>query len=280
MDAIGIVYTYWATDDVNFYFTNILHGILGPAMRNRQNVMLFTANLWEELTGSLARIGDGRCDGMILIAPPVDNTTLDAFLERNSPFVLVGQSSVHPRISYVDIDNYQAARDATEYLMQLGHKRIALFQGEANQLSTLQRTAGYTDAVASSHGSPDQNLVFPGRYSPESGYERAVELLSWPKESRPTAIFCANDGIAFGTQRALLEAGVSIPREMSVMGFDDVSTAPLAPVSLTTVHQPFSNIGSRAAELLLDKIGGNRTVVKEELPTEIVVRGSTAPPAS
>ena len=167
------------------------------------------------------------------------------------------------------------------YLIAQGHRRIGVLCGDFAAASARLRLDGYRLALATAGIEYDECLVLPGGFYPQSGYERTLRLMQRPQELRPTALFCSNDGIALGALEALSGLGVAVPDEMSVLGFDDIPSARTARIPLSTMRQPLSRIGVRAAELLLEQIrSGSSIGRKEVLPTELIIRNTVAPPGS
>jgi len=281
LDTLGIVFaqgnTFFATSP---YFAAILDGILEVVTRAKQNTMLFTGQVWSDARQGLPILRDGRCDGLLLISPPAESDIVPALLEAKLPFVLVGDINPHPLVTSVDVDNVMGARKITEHLISLGHRRIAYLCGPPTVSSVSQRLQGYQDAIEADGIEFDLSLVMPGAYLQESGYERARELWRLPADQRPTAVFCGNDLIAIGAMAALHDLGARIPQDISVAGFDDIPSAATSQPSLTTMRQPMHLLGQHAAARLLALIQATEEPgFKEVLPTELVVRGSTAPPA-
>lgn len=282
MNTLGIVVakenSFVATSP---YFAAVLDGILGIAMRERQDTMLFTGHLWCEAEHHLPVFYDGRCDGLLLISPSVNGDSIPALLEAGIPFVLVNEHSSDPRVTTVGVDNVAAARDLTAYLLERGHRRIALLSGFPSEGNVADRREGYRRALEALGIGYDASLVVPGTYLEESGYERAQALMRLPKRQRPSALFCGSDQIALGVLRALEELGIRVPGDVSVTGFDDIPAAATSRPALTTVRQPMRRLGERSAELLLAHISGQIAGGRKEvLPTELIVRGSVAPPGS
>ncbi len=278
MDTLGVVYTYWDAEITDYYFISILHGILGSCMRHGQATTLFTSHVWSKVEDDLSLFANGRCDGLIIVAPPLSCTVMSLLTARNIPCIVVSDTLPDSDISSVNIDNQLAMYQITQYLLDLGHQRIAMLCGDNDQRSTPLRIEGFRRAFSDAGHNEDKHLIISGSYCFQSGYESALKMLDLPAKRRPTALCCANDAIAAGALKALMGRGVKVPEEISVTGFDDTPLSSTAPVPLTSVRQPFGTIGMRAAELLLARIEGDQSHHSEQLPTEIVERDSTAPP--
>ncbi len=178
-------------------------------------------------------------------------------------------------------DGRRGAREVAAHVVALGHKRFACLAGPTALWTAEQRLAGYREALALGGLDPDTMAVRIGDYRMESGFKLAEEVLDVPLHERPTALFCANDMMAIGALEYCRTHGLSVPHDVSVVGFDDVPMAPLLSPRLTTVRQPAREMGMYAAELLLDLVNGSvKPDMPETFPVEVIVRESTAAPRS
>jgi len=276
MNTIGLI-NQFAVWPGNQYFSAILDGILYACNAARQGTTIFAEHSWDDMSANQATYFDGRCDGFILLAAPSVHPLFEAFQRRQLPVVVIGDLLPDLDVSCIDVDNALAAEEAVSYLIDQGHRRIGMLCGDFVSASARLRLDGYRQALAKAGIAYDETLVLPGGHYARSGHERALQILQWPADRRPTALFCSNDGIALGVLDALHELKVSVPEEISVCGFDDIPSAPLAQPALTTVRQPLNRIGMRAVELLLEQItAGKPTGRKEVLPAELIIRDSVA----
>jgi LacI family transcriptional regulator len=175
----------------------------------------------------------------------------------------------------VTSDNYAGAVAATRHLLDLGHRRIAFLAGRPGLESSALRERGFRETMAAAGVVPDESLVQVGRYSAEASIRPAHELLERP--DRPTAVFAANDQSAIEVQHVANELGLEVPRDLSVIGFDDTPEATRADPPLTTVAQPIQQMGVSAVEMLFAVIQGRDAPARITLPTELIHRRSTAP---
>jgi LacI family repressor for deo operon, udp, cdd, tsx, nupC, and nupG len=176
----------------------------------------------------------------------------------------------------VAIDDRQGAVDATNYLVGLGHRDIAVITGDTNSASTRNRLEGFRAAMAAAELPIRDQWVIYGGYKVDSGELAAQELLM--RKQRPTAVFCFSDEIALGCIYALQHAGFVVPDDISIVGFDDIPFARYFTPSLTTVAQPAEAIGRTCATLLFEVIDGNRPKTNRfVLPHKLVVRSSARP---
>jgi len=265
------------------FFTEVMQGIREVATRNGYS-LLINETQFNTLTADEigAMVVSRQADGIILLASlsPFGTQVLSADSERALPMV-IGCETIAPELSdipAIHIDNVAAAREATAYLQGLGHRRIAFMYGEHQTLLTMDREAGYRQAMEAGGLRVEPGWVVEGRLALDGAIAATNALMALPEA--PTAIFCANDEMAIGCLHALRAAGLAVPRDVSVVGFDDTRYARVAAPPLTTVRQPARRIGERVTERLLQAIGGDREADRgvEILPHELVIRESAGPP--
>ncbi len=217
----------------------------------------------------LSRLSGTLVDGAVLVTPTV---SLEAV--PGTPVVAVDPHTGPTALPTIDSDNLRGAQLATEHLLELGHRRIAFLTGRPDLQSSELRKTGYLQAL-SAHGVPvDESLIRLGAYDPEVSARAAHDLLTGP--DRPTAVFAANDLSAIATVAAAGELGLSVPEDLSVVGFDNVPESALCTPPLTTVDQPIREMGHRAISLLVSLIGGAEIgETHVTLATGLVVRRST-----
>jgi LacI family transcriptional regulator len=225
----------------------------------------------------LAKVIDGATDGAILVLANGQSNRLDMLLRNKIPFVVVDhRGELGPDIPSVGATNWLGGRLATEHLLSLGHRRIAIISGDATLPCSRDRIAGYRAALEEGGIPIDPVLVRPGKFAQQTGYEQTLALLDLPEP--PTAIFAGSDGQAMGVYAALRAHGLRIPDEMSVVGFDDVPIASIVTPALTTVRQPLVEMGRVATTMLLRLIAEEPLDSKRvELTTTLITRESSAP---
>jgi LacI family transcriptional regulator len=258
-------------------FVLMLDGVLEKATQLRQDTLMYTSYSWSDGRRHISSLLDRRCDGLILVVPRLDNEAVPALREHGIPFVLLAGQSEDPAISTVDTDNRGAAGALVHHLIDLGHRRIAFLhgRGEENYSYCRDRLAGYQRAHAERGLACDPGL----RVMVDSLEEQVASLMGLPASQRPTAVFGLDDGMALRTMGALQRLGWRVPEDVSVVGYDDIPGAATSWPGLTTVRQPLKQIGECCVEVLLGQIAkevapGQKII----LPTELVVRGSLAPP--
>jgi len=175
----------------------------------------------------------------------------------------------------VKIDNRHGATLAIDHLAGLGHRHIAHVAGPQGNVLTIARQAGTEHALAA-HGLPAP-MLFPGDFTLASGRRAGEMWLALASDERPTAVFLASDEMACGFIGELQHHGVMVPRDVSIMGFDDIELVSHMTPALSTIRQPREAIGRHAAQRLLDRIAGDDRAEDTVLPVELVLRGSTAP---
>jgi len=264
----------------NGYIGEIVRGIDEEIDKFNYDLMLYTTR---RRVGSEAHyvktISNGLTDGIILVVPLLDREYLVSLREHNFPYVVVDQTDPQFNSTVVESTNWQGAYDATQYLIKLGHRRIAFIKGLSAIQSASDRLAGYKAALADAQLFYDDCLVVEGDFFAQSGYAAARQLLQNP--SRPTAIFASNDLMALGAMEAIREFGLNIPQDISLVGFDDIPQAEMAHPRLTTVRQPLEQMGRVAVNLLIEQIenaeSSERTPRRVTLATRFVERESCQP---
>lgn len=214
-------------------------------------------------------------DGLVLTPPITDHPQLLAYLrKKDQPF-----ASIAPRQSEHCIGVMLRERDAAaamvEHLVSLGHRRIAHILGDPEHGAGIWRLAGYRDGLARAGLKEDPAYMVQGRFSFASGVQAMRQLLALPQ--RPSAVFAADDDMAVGAIWAAAEAGVSIPGDMSICGFDDTTIASQVWPPLTTVHQPVREMGRRATEELMLRVLNKGEPGMVQVDYELRIRASTAP---
>ena len=216
-------------------------------------------------------VHESHIDGIILSGPRSDDLQLPQLRAINFPVVLIGRL-LGTDFSYVDVDNVAAAQKAVEHLISLGHKRIAcITSSPLEYTASADRLQGYRQAVHLHGLSFDEALIRIGDHW-EAGFEAMHSLLelSYP----PSAVFVASDVVALGALRAVNTAGLSVPQDLAIVGFDDIPVAEHISPPLTTVHVPAQELGRTAAQMLLEIIQTGKSVPPIILETELIVRES------
>ena len=261
------------------YFSEILAGI-AEAFYEHDIPMVLCPTLHEhdrEVT-LLQRLRHGTTDGAILILPEEDQEELAALQEQGYPFVIIDpRMTPDERAPTVSASHLSGAREATEHLLGLGHRRIAAITGPQNWIATEERLRGYRGALAEAGVTPDPQLQIDSNFRDNGGRLATQQLLAL--EEPPTAIFAFNDMMAIGALQAIRQHGLRAPEDISVVGFDDTYEASIMHPPLTTVRQPLAEMGRMAVSQLVRLLQNQRIeALHVELATRLVVRESTAPP--
>ena len=218
-----------------------------------------------------------RVDGLIVSGPRTDDAELVVLVEEGFPIVLQGSLPSLVARS-VDVDNRAGAATAVAHLLGLGHRRIGcITNAPLAYTAAPDRLAGYRDALAAAAVPFAPELVVEGAFDAASGLAAMHGLLAAAPDL--TAVFVGSDIVAFGALRALREVGRRVPADISVVGFDDIPLAPHFDPPLTTIRLPARALGAAAGRALVERLAGRAGSERTLLPTELVVRDSTAPPA-
>jgi LacI family transcriptional regulator len=262
----------------NTYVGTIARGIDQELVRINYDLMLYTSHRHPSKESLyVSAIANGLTEGLLLVAPLVPTTYLDALREQNFPYVLVDQTDSTENSNVVEATNWQGAYDATRYLIQLGHNRITFITGATAVRSAIDRLGGYKAALADCNIPIKEELIIEGDYQQQTGYE-TTKLLLQTVNPLPTAIFASNDLSAFGATEAVRERGLRIPDDISIIGFDDIPQASLVYPKLTTVRQPLEQMGRVAVKLLLEQIEDrSHPPQRVTLSTELIIRDSCGP---
>ncbi len=212
-----------------------------------------------------------RVEGIILLNSCLPEQEL-VNLARGAPLILTGRAVTAARIHCLDVDSTAGARLATDYLIDQGHRRIAHLAGPADHADALQRLAGYRKALSAARIPFAKELVVDGDYTAAGGMRGIDALLDSRQEF--TAVFAANDETAYGAMLALHRRGLSVPKQVSVIGYDDLPASRFTIPPLTSVHRATAELGERAAEAIIELIEG-RTVTRSDTPSTLAVREST-----
>ncbi len=263
----------------NSYFASILDGILEAAGLQGWSTTIFIQQMWHTNIGqAIRRNYDGRCDGLLLMAPGLESEAVNLLHQRGVPMVMIGSTSWLKGVSSVDIDNVETARAATSYLLERGHRRIGYIGTKPSRISSVEREAGYRAAMATAGFDIHPDWQF-NRWDLRDEWPQSFvnAFLGLPENLRPTAFVAWNDVFAMQVVEALMEAGISIPTDLSMISIDDGPEASRCIPPLTTFRQPLQLIGKRSVELLIDHIAdGGRFAETVRFSTHLVERDSVA----
>ena len=254
------------------FFSEVIRGVDLASRRIGYHLLLSGSHSDPEEMAAVLAAMHGRVDGLIVMLPDAQAETLRSRFPPNLPAVLL--NSPADADYSITIDNYGGARRMVEHLAALGHRRIAFIRGPQGNADADERVRGFRRAMHRVVEGPVSALEVPGDFSEASGYVavRAINSMM----PRPTAIFAANDSMAIGALCALREAGIDVPRDMALAGFDDIPIARFVTPALTTVHVAIAELGRQAFEMVVESIEAppSRGRHRETVPTTLIVRQS------
>jgi LacI family xylobiose transport system transcriptional regulator len=258
----------------------LIRGVENVAKRTNATVALTESGTRqapgpEWIAGVLRR----RPLGVLLVFSTVPEDVKRQLRSRAIPFVIVDPAGdPDPDVPSVGSANWAGGLAATRHLTDQGHRRVAIITGPPDLMCSLARLDGYRSALTMAGLDVDPELVRFGDFHVQGGYDHALELLRRP--DRPTAVFAGSDLQALGVLEAARVLGLSVPGQLSVVGYDDVSLAQWSSPPLTTVQQPLQRMAEEAARMLLRPPDPRKAAQRIELATHLVIRQSTAPPAN
>jgi LacI family transcriptional regulator len=269
-DSIGVL----LPDLYGEFFSEVIRGIDHAARRSGYHVLVSGFHSDRGEIEAVLRAMRGRVDGLVVLSPDADAQALRRNLPETLPVVLLNTPVDGAALDSINIDNYGGAFAMVRHLAGLGHRRIALIQGPAENVDALERLRGYRDALRAMAIDLSEALEIPGDFGEESGFRAGRRLLTL--EPRPTAVFAANDSMAIGCLFALREAGVRVPEDVALAGFDDIPIARYITPTLSSMHVPIAEMGTRAMERLLVAVASKNEHERrqETVAATLVVRES------
>jgi len=288
--------------------SEILRGVAEYVEDTSYEIVLYSISFDRDHFDVLDRILSMRMvSGLLAILPGKLSRHITERFHQGLPLVMIDDQEKPGIVPWVGIDNVSSAYAATRHLLERGHRRIAYIHGPQDYYCTIERYQGYAQALRDAGISPDPTLVFHGRFDTPSGRECAAELFARDRSTWPSAIFAGNDQMAYGVLQVAEQRGIQIPGDIALVGFDDDLLARHLKPPLTTIHQPFSQMGYKAIELLLTLIDPDHRAARAQrkgeappesepaisfedvragqpirllLPTSLVVRASSGAPRS
>lgn len=261
----------------SLWAVEIIRGVERVASRNRVGVMVSEFGLHDAPTRTVDEMV-GRRPHCVLSVAQLSDEEREQLSEKGIPFVVFDPTEELPDdVPFVGATNWRGGQSATRHLIGLGHRRIAMIGGPQDVSCFRARQAGYTSAIDAAGLRVDASLLVSAPLTREDGCEAARELLT--RSDRPTAIFASNDLQALGVYQAARELGLTIPDDLSVVGFDDLPVVAWVDPPLTSVHQPLTEMAAAATELALSLGRGERPAqFGVEIATTLTIRRSTAAP--
>jgi LacI family transcriptional regulator len=259
------------------FYSELTQSIIERAQDNGFSVIAYSvrSGLQDEEKG-VHELLDRGAEGLIICSARRHDPNIQALVESNVKLVLINRYCEDPPLSlpydYIGIDNFRGALLAVNHLIELGHRDIAVIAGPSEYSTGYDRLQGARHAFKNRHVKLGPGLVYKGDFGRVSGYQAATKMMARPK--RPTAVFASNDHMAIGALEAFREAGLKVPGDMALVGFDDIEMSGLPGVDLTTITQKKDTMGPLAVDVLLDKINMENKVppIRITLEPTLVIR--------
>ncbi|GAB5537255.1 MAG: LacI family DNA-binding transcriptional regulator [Rubricoccaceae bacterium] len=271
----------------SYFFMEVLRGLQDQLDASDYDLLVYASRTLGKVDGQLGRaVQRGRSDGLVLVSTPLTEDRVRRLTASRQPVVLVDSS--HEAFDSISVDNRRGGKLAVDHLIERGHERIGLVLPVEDSVPASERRAGYQDALAEAGIELDERYIVLAdwdhdqhgytRYAGYLGTQRLLSQFENDTSARPTALFVAADVMALGALRALREAGLDVPGDMEVVGFDDVVAS--AYVGLTTLRQPMVEMGRMATEKLLRRLDAPDTDLSHTVfKPELIVRETTGGPA-
>jgi LacI family transcriptional regulator len=256
------------------FFSELILGIDLAARARRLQLLVSTSHNCEAEAGDALRAMVGRVDGLLVMSRHADGRFLHERVPASLPMVLMSTADADQTYASVHVDNYSGAYAMTSHLVKCGHRSIAHVAGPETNVDAQERLRGYRAALAADLPGASEDIL-SGDFTEQSGHAAARIILS--RAQRPDAIFAGNDMMAIGCLSALTEAGLSVPEDIALAGFDDIPTARFVVPPLTTVRVQIADLGACALDRLataIEQPGGPAQVLAQTVPAELVIRAS------
>lgn len=264
-------------DITNVFFSELAKGLGDTLQESGYNLLLCNSNDKHKLElANISMMSNQMVDGLVMVMSSEtigekEKQTLDALRRMDRPVILMDCFNEDGGFSTISLDNFKASFLAVEYLITLGHRRIACICGPLGLKTNDDRLRGYTAALEKYRIPYDDQLIYEGDFRYQSGYDAVPVLLP----GRPSAFLCLNDMMAYGTMNALMNQGIRVPDEMSVMGFDDIFFSQVTSVPLTAIRQPMHDMGCRAGTVILEEMASHTSPQQIVFEPTVKIRKST-----
>jgi LacI family transcriptional regulator len=275
VNTVGIIIptpanvTVHATD----YYNLLMAGIEKSTMTHNFDLLLSTYGNDESQVDYLRLYYQRKVDGLILITPDLKHPQIKDIPKKDIPCVIIGDRPPRNIISCVDADNFGGMCRVTEYLISKGHRRIGFAKGNHMARNASDRFKGFCDTMKKNGLTIHNGWIFEGDFTPESGRDALKKVLS--AGNPPSALICANDLMALGALSEAKHAGVKIPQELAIIGFDGIGITAFTDPPLSTVRQPLFDMGFSASEMLFNKIKDPKQPPESKIfPVELIERTS------
>ena len=274
-NAIGFIIPTFGPRFSDPFFSELIAGIGNEAGRRGYDLLISTVPPGpRELETYRLQTYSGRVDGLVIVRTRLNDPRIAFLSENDFPFVSFGSCNQPMDFPFVDVDGEYGTRLAVEHLIELGHTRIAYLTGPRDLSFSVMRLRGFVEAIEQ-HGVPvREEWILEGGLTEGDGHSLAMQLLAM--QPHPTAVIAANDLMAIGVMGAVQEKGLEVGKDVSVIGFDDISLAAYSHPPLTTIHQPIYSIGTKVTSMLIQILEGNPPEEKQIwIKPHLVIRKST-----
>ena len=275
VSSVGLI----LPDLQNAFFSSVAEGVQVTAAEN--DVLVVLCMTWARADREqyyAQTLQTARLDGVIYLSGSGIPSPSLLQLAKSRQILFVDESLPGVDIPFISAANRSGAREVAQHVLSMGHREIAIIGGPPRLWTSEQRLSGYREALAAAGLNPDEAPMIAGDYDEASGYRSARELLQ-ERTRAITALLCANDLMAIGAMKFCRDAGLKVPRDVSITGFDNIPASSLLDPPLTTVAQPGLDMGRAAAQLLLHQIKGISRPSVTDFPTTLCLRNSVAAPA-
>lgn len=254
------------------YFPRLTQGIAQACNQYNYTLGLFLISTKEDEEAIFPRVSrKGLLDGILLQSDQLGDQLTNQIIQSKIPLVIIGRPFYNKNVSYIDVDNVNGAFTAVSHLIRLGYQRIGTITGVSTRTVSVDRKEGYIKALTERGRNIDESLIVEGDFTEAGGYYAMQQLLP----NKPDAVFAASDIMAIGAMRAIREAGLRVPEDIALVGFDDLPLATMPEPRLTTIRQPVYQFGVKAVEILLDLIeNGIEPPRRIIMDTELIIRNS------
>lgn len=257
------------------YFAEIIHAVEEHCYRQGYSLFLCnTQNDPEKLKNHLAMLAQKRVDGVLVMCSEYTADSLNLLTDyQDLPMVVMDWGPANIQTDVIQDNSFEGGYLATKYLIENGHTDIGIIAGDLNKTIAQRRYQGFIKAMEEAKLAVNPHWVNEGHFEPEDGFECMNKILNQPRI--PSAVFCCNDVMALGAISAITERGLSVPQDISIIGYDNIHASRFYAPPLTTIHQSKTRLGASAINLLLARINGKATKATTlEMYPELVIRHS------
>lgn len=271
---IGLI----VSDITNPFFPELIRTFESLASQKQYDLLLTSTDYdTSRMTACLRRMLERKVDGVAMMTSEMDLSLIKELSRRSLPIVFMDVGQMGPRMSHVSIDYGNGVRQAVDHVVELGHRQVAFITGPLDLHSARTRRQAFVDGMRHHRLAPERKLIREGTHTAEGGQKAMAELLRLAKP--PTAVVCSNDWTAIGALHAIHAAGLRVPEDISLVGFDDIPLASYTNPALTTVRMSARDVGATAFQALFALIGQERVEGDVyQVGTQLIVRESTAKP--